>query len=72
MLDCKNIKKYNEFGGKEYVYHIFPILCNEREKLQAYLKENDVPIKTIIIDSANEFVYQSPPRAEKVETMIPR
>ena len=20
MLDCKNIKKYNEFGGKEYVY----------------------------------------------------
>lgn len=30
----------------------------------------DVPSKTIIIDSANEFVYQSPPRAEKIETMI--
>ncbi|MES5005700.1 DegT/DnrJ/EryC1/StrS family aminotransferase [Prevotella disiens] len=28
--------------GRDNVYHIFPILCNEREKLQAYLKENDV------------------------------
>lgn len=30
----------------------------------------DAPSKTIVIDSSQEFVYQSPPRAEKVETMI--
>lgn len=30
----------------------------------------DTPSKTILIDSTQEFVYQSPPRAEKVETMI--
>ena len=30
----------------------------------------DAPSKTILIDSTQEFVYQSPPRAEKVETMI--
>lgn len=30
----------------------------------------DAPSRTIVIDSTQEFVYQNPPRAEKVETMI--
>lgn len=39
-------------------------MCSE------FLIGYDAPSRTIIIDSAKEFVYQSPPRAEKVETMI--
>lgn len=57
------VKSYN-IGGYNYM--------SLRDVAQAanFKVGYDVPSKTIVIDSSQEFVYQSPPRAEKVETMI--
>lgn len=57
------VKSYN-IGGYNYM--------SLRDVAQAanFKVGYDAPSKTIVIDSSQEFVYQSPPRAEKVETMI--
>ena len=57
------VKSYN-IGGYNYM--------SLRDVAQAanFKVGYDAPSKTIVIDSSQEFIYQSPPRAEKVETMI--
>lgn len=57
------VKSYN-IGGYNYM--------SLRDVAQAanFKVGYDAPSRTIVIDSTQEFVYQSPPRAEKVETMI--
>ena len=52
------------YGSVDHVYHLFPVLVEDREKFQAYLKENGVntqvhyPIPPFVADCYREWGYK--------------
>ena len=59
-------------NGKEHVYHIYPIFCKDREKLQQHLLENDIetlihyPIPPHRQEALKEFGHIDLPITERI------
>ncbi len=60
----ENIKIPDEYSGIYHVYHLFPVLVEEREDFQNYLKKNGIgtqvhyPIPPYVAECYNEWGYR--------------